>query len=99
METFDDFEVIQVDKDQNLDIENKADNVLDNSEDEEITILTEEAIVDVIGTSEDNVLEMKEDDVKPLPGANPYKFGSTNDKKFVPQNTSCGWVVWNYLSC
>ena len=80
--------MIQEDKDQNLDIENKAANVLDNhnSEEEEITILTEEAIVDVIGTIEDNILEMKEDNVKLLPPADPSKFGSTNDKEIVSQN-------------
>ena len=80
--------MIQEDKDQNLDIENKAANVLDNhnSEEEEITILTEEAIVDVIGPIEDNILEMKEDNVKPLPPADPSQCGSTNDKEIVSQN-------------
>jgi hypothetical protein len=38
---------------------------------------------DIIGTIEDNILEMKEDNVKPLPTADPSKFGSTNDKEIV----------------
>jgi hypothetical protein len=71
LDTFTDVEENQEDKYQNLYIENKAANLLHNrnSADEEITILTEEAIVVAIGTIADNILEMKEDNLKPLPPA------------------------------